>query len=104
MGSYNLPSRALAGRTIVVDHGHGGADPGTVGVGKTTEADNVLAIAGLKLLLEQAGARVILSGRAMSILLTVLLIQACPAVSWQHGLPRRIGLRRTFLFHSTMTG
>lgn len=60
--SYNLPSRALAGRTIVVDPGHGGADPGTVGVGKTTEADNVLAIAWeLKQLLEQAGARVILT-------------------------------------------
>lgn len=59
---YSISPRTLAGRTIVVDPGHGGADPGTAGVGPTTEAENVLAIAWeLKTLLEEAGARVILT-------------------------------------------
>lgn len=52
----------LKGRTIVIDPGHGGADPGTVGVGKTTESENVLAIAwDLKGMLEYAGATVIMT-------------------------------------------
>lgn len=54
--------QALAGRVIVIDPGHGGEDPGTVGVGKTTEAENVLAIAWeLKAMLEKAGAKVIMT-------------------------------------------
>lgn len=52
----------LAGKIIVIDPGHGGSDPGTVGVGRTTEADNVLAIAlDLKPMLEEAGATVIMT-------------------------------------------
>lgn len=52
----------LQGRTIIIDPGHGGADPGTVGVGKTTESENVLAIAWeLKGMLEHAGAKVIMT-------------------------------------------
>lgn len=54
--------QALAGRIIALDPGHGGQDPGTVGVGKTTEAENVLAIAWeLKTMLEKAGAQVIMT-------------------------------------------
>lgn len=52
----------LQGRVIVVDPGHGGADPGTIGLGYSTEAENVLAIAWeLKELLEDAGAKVIMT-------------------------------------------
>ncbi|HHW73207.1 MAG TPA: N-acetylmuramoyl-L-alanine amidase [Firmicutes bacterium] len=52
----------LKGRVIVLDPGHGGGDPGTVGVGPTPEAENVLAIAWeLKSMLEKAGAEVILT-------------------------------------------
>ncbi|HHX02429.1 MAG TPA: N-acetylmuramoyl-L-alanine amidase [Firmicutes bacterium] len=53
---------ALQGRVIVVDPGHGGADPGTIGLGYSTEAENVLAIAWeLKGMLEEAGAKVIMT-------------------------------------------
>lgn len=52
----------LRGKVIVLDPGHGGGDPGTVGVGSTTEAENVLAIAWeLKNMLERAGAEVIMT-------------------------------------------
>lgn len=52
----------LKGKTIVLDPGHGGGDPGTVGVGPTAEAENVLAIAWeLKGMLEKAGANVIMT-------------------------------------------
>lgn len=52
----------LMGKVIVLDPGHGGADPGTLGVGPTTEADNVLAIAWeLRNMLEKAGAEVIMT-------------------------------------------
>ena len=54
--------QALAGRAVILDPGHGGEDPGTLGVGKTTEAENVLAIAWeLKAMLEKAGAQVIMT-------------------------------------------
>lgn len=54
--------RYLQGKVIVLDPGHGGGDPGTVGVGTTTEAENVLAIAWeLKTMLEKAGAQVIMT-------------------------------------------
>lgn len=52
----------LAGRTIVVDPGHGGRDPGAIGPGGTQEKDVNLAIAlQLARYLEQAGARVVLT-------------------------------------------
>ncbi len=52
----------LQGKVVVLDAGHGGGDPGTVGVGPTTEAENVLAIAWeLKALLERYGAKVIMT-------------------------------------------
>lgn len=55
----------LQGKVIILDPGHGGADPGTVGVGATTEAANVLAIAWeLKTMLEKAGAKVIMTRTA----------------------------------------
>lgn len=55
-------SEALQGMVIVVDPGHGGVDPGTIGLGYSTEAENVLAIAWeLKDLLEEAGATVIMT-------------------------------------------
>lgn len=54
--------RNLAGKVIVVDPGHGGSDPGTVGIGPTTEAENVLAIAWeLRNMLEKAGAEVVMT-------------------------------------------
>lgn len=54
----------LRGKEIVIDPGHGGSDPGTLGVGRTTEAANVLAIAhDLKGMLENAGANVIMTRR-----------------------------------------
>lgn len=57
--------RNLQGKVIVLDPGHGGGDPGTVGVGTTTEAENVLAIAWeLKTMLEKAGAEVIMTRQA----------------------------------------
>ncbi|MBE3583807.1 MAG: N-acetylmuramoyl-L-alanine amidase [Limnochordaceae bacterium] len=54
--------RTLSGRTIVVDPGHGGDNPGAHGPHGSREADNNLAIARyLQQDLEQAGARVILT-------------------------------------------
>lgn len=54
-------SGVLRGKTIVVDPGHGGSNPGAVGNG-TRESDNNLAV-GLKLRdkLTQAGAKVIMT-------------------------------------------
>ncbi|MCK9524943.1 MAG: N-acetylmuramoyl-L-alanine amidase [Limnochordia bacterium] len=52
----------LQGKVIILDPGHGGGDPGTVGVGPTTEAENVLAIAWeLRTMLERYGAQVIMT-------------------------------------------
>lgn len=52
---------ALAGRTIVVDAGHGGIDPGAAGHG-VVEREVVLAVAqDLRQLLARAGARVIMT-------------------------------------------
>lgn len=59
------PSAAspLAGRTIVLDAGHGGPDPGARGVsGRTRESYNTLFVAlDAKAMLERAGARVIMT-------------------------------------------
>jgi N-acetylmuramoyl-L-alanine amidase len=53
---------ALAGKTILVDPGHGGPDPGTIGVNHTYEKTNTLAISlYLNEILTQAGATVILT-------------------------------------------
>ena len=51
--------KPLKGRVVVIDPGHGGSDPGAIGVAGTFEKDIVLDI-GLTLgeLLEAAGARV----------------------------------------------
>lgn len=58
----SLGGGQLKGKVVVLDPGHGGGDPGTVGVGPTTEAENVLAIAWeLKTMLEKAGAQVIMT-------------------------------------------
>lgn len=56
-------SKPLAGRTIVLDPGHGGTDPGAIGVsGQTREAYNTLFVAlDAKNMLEKAGARVIMT-------------------------------------------
>lgn len=52
----------LQDKVIVLDPGHGNGDPGTIGVGKTTEAENVMAIAWeLKTMLEKAGAKVVMT-------------------------------------------
>ncbi|MBE3576148.1 MAG: N-acetylmuramoyl-L-alanine amidase [Limnochordales bacterium] len=61
----HLPYRDLSvlkGRTIVVDAGHGGDNPGARGASGATEANNVLAIARfLQAELEKVGARVIMT-------------------------------------------
>lgn len=52
----------LAGRTVVVDPGHGGRDPGAIGLSGTQEKDVNLAIAlEVARYLEQAGARAVLT-------------------------------------------
>jgi len=53
---------SLKGRVIVIDPGHGGANPGTRGIGAQPEKDIVLAVAwDLKGMLEYAGAQVIMT-------------------------------------------
>jgi N-acetylmuramoyl-L-alanine amidase len=55
-----LPDVADRDVTIVIDPGHGGGDPGAVGIGNIHEADIVLAIANrVTALLEDKGARII---------------------------------------------
>lgn len=56
-------AKPLAGRTVVLDAGHGGADPGAIGVsGRTWEKYNTLFVAlDAKAMLERAGARVIMT-------------------------------------------
>lgn len=54
----------LRGRVIFIDPGHGGADPGAIGITGTFEKDVVLDISlRLESLLKQAGAQVIMSRR-----------------------------------------
>jgi N-acetylmuramoyl-L-alanine amidase len=55
-------SWAVAGRTIVIDPGHGGEDPGKVGVGGAYEKDINLQVAlKLRSLLAQGGASVVMT-------------------------------------------
>ncbi len=52
----------LKGKTITLDPGHGGSDPGAVGSGKTLEKNVTLAVTlQVKSLLEKGGAKVILT-------------------------------------------
>lgn len=52
----------MIGRTVVIDPGHGGTDPGTVGYSGTLEKDVALAISRkLAGFFQQAGARVVLT-------------------------------------------
>ena len=55
--------RPLEGKTIVIDAGHGGWDPGAIGVsGRTRESYNTLFVAqDLAQLLERAGAKVVMT-------------------------------------------
>ncbi|MHB8126387.1 MAG: N-acetylmuramoyl-L-alanine amidase [Desulfitobacteriaceae bacterium] len=57
-----IPANVLSGKTILVDPGHGGKDPGAIGPNNTYEKNNTLAIAlALNDILKQAGAKVILT-------------------------------------------
>lgn len=57
-----IPANALAGKTIVIDPGHGGPDSGAVGPGRTYEKNDNLAIAlALNDILKEAGAVTILT-------------------------------------------
>ncbi|ODA39073.1 N-acetylmuramoyl-L-alanine amidase [Desulfosporosinus sp. BG] len=57
-----IPANALAGKTIMIDPGHGGPDTGAIGPKHTNEKDNTLAISlVLNNILKQAGAQVILT-------------------------------------------
>jgi N-acetylmuramoyl-L-alanine amidase len=65
-----IPDKALAGKTIVVDPGHGGKDPGAPGPSNTYEKNINLAIAlALNEVLKTAGAEVVLTRSS----------DACPA-------------------------
>jgi N-acetylmuramoyl-L-alanine amidase len=62
VGLQQAFSNSLAGRTIAVDPGHGGYDPGAKGSGGNLEKDLNLSIAlKLRTVLEQAGARVVMT-------------------------------------------
>lgn len=55
-------SLELINCTVVIDPGHGGADPGTIGYRGTLEKDIALAVSSrLAVFLEQAGARVVMT-------------------------------------------
>lgn len=57
-----IPANALAGKTILIDPGHGGPDTGAIGPSRTYEKNNNLAIAlALNDILKQAGAKTILT-------------------------------------------
>ncbi|MDR3542540.1 MAG: N-acetylmuramoyl-L-alanine amidase [Desulfosporosinus sp.] len=57
-----IPANALAGKTIIIDPGHGGPDTGAIGPNNTYEKNNTLAISlALNDILKQAGATVFLT-------------------------------------------
>jgi N-acetylmuramoyl-L-alanine amidase len=57
-----IPAKALAGKTVIIDPGHGGRDPGAIGPSNTYEKRSNLAIAlALNEILKQAGAEVFLT-------------------------------------------
>lgn len=57
-----IPANSLAGKTILIDPGHGGPDTGAIGPNRTFEKNNNLAIAfALNDILKQAGAKTILT-------------------------------------------
>lgn len=57
-----IPADTLAGKTIMLDPGHGGPDTGAIGPNHSNEKTNTLAIAlALNTILQQAGAKVILT-------------------------------------------
>ncbi|WP_407312626.1 N-acetylmuramoyl-L-alanine amidase [Desulfosporosinus sp. SB140] len=57
-----IPANALAGKTIMLDPGHGGPDTGAIGPNHTYEKNNTLPIAqDLSTILQQAGAKVLLT-------------------------------------------
>ncbi|MFV8826442.1 SH3 domain-containing protein [Alkalihalobacterium sp. APHAB7] len=59
--SHPVPTNALAGKTIVIDAGHGGSDPGAVGNG-LREKDVTLRVSlELQKKLEAAGAKVVMT-------------------------------------------
>lgn len=61
-GSAPVTSWAVANKTIVIDPGHGGIDPGAVGSGGVEEKEIVLQVSKrLEQLLKQAGAKVLLT-------------------------------------------
>ncbi|MDD2220629.1 MAG: N-acetylmuramoyl-L-alanine amidase [Clostridia bacterium] len=63
--TQNVISWAMAGKTIVVDAGHGGYDPGVIGVSGSREADINLAVSAyLAELLRGGGATVLLTRTA----------------------------------------
>lgn len=58
----DIPDNTLAGKTIMLDPGHGGPDTGAIGPTRTNEKNNNLAIAlALNDILKQAGAKVMLT-------------------------------------------
>lgn len=58
----NLPSVPRGGRLVVVDPGHGGKDPGAIGIRGVQEKDIVLAVSQyLQRYLEQQGVRVLMT-------------------------------------------
>lgn len=58
---YNF-TPGLRNKVIVIDPGHGGSDPGAVGLNKTKEKDITLAVGlQLKTMLEKAGAKVLMT-------------------------------------------
>ncbi len=77
--SLELLPAGLTGKTIVVDPGHGGFDPGATGGSGVLEKTVNLAIAlKLKALLEQAGARVLMTRTADTAALPAAQIAAVP--------------------------
>ncbi|NLH14071.1 MAG: N-acetylmuramoyl-L-alanine amidase CwlD, partial [Firmicutes bacterium] len=92
--SWEAASRirdAVSGRTVVIDAGHGGMDPGAVGRSGTREADVVLSIAlRLRSLLNRAGVEVVMT-RVDDYDLAGA-VGSAPAVRKRHDLQERVRL------------